>query len=561
MGALSAMKFSKALRNTAAEHSVEMAKSLSNMVQLVLLEELKVVSQLALKDSVVNAARSASGRDSIDKGEMEKVRQDLLKAMKKAGSDYLAFYITDSKGMLIADSIGGKYKANVADRDYFKEARKGRPAIGDSVKSKGGGMPILPLCAPILSSSGEFLGILGAVLKSDFLVEKIQAVKLGRTGYAFIMNRTGLLVSHPNKDYLLEMNVSTQKGMQDLAKKMMAGQTGFDTCYFQGTKKFVAFAPLETMGWSIAISQNDDELMAPANEIRHWIILIGLVSLVLTFLVVLRFSQFLSKPIISAVAEINSAVNQFNDAVQQVSTSSQSLAQRAARSAASLEEVASSFAGISTMICRNTNNIGQSNKLLDDAGHRISRSNASMEELTKTMKGISDAGEKTSKIVKTINEISSQTHLLAVNAAVEAARAGEAGASFAIVADEVRNLAVGATEAAKSTTDLIEDIVDKIHEGSSLVAKTGVDFSDTMEKTEKIRTLIEEITAASRQQSDGISQIDRAVQELNAMVQENAAAAQESASTAEEMNVQTKQIRDNVGNLAKAVFGDDNRLG
>ncbi|MCU0583737.1 MAG: methyl-accepting chemotaxis protein, partial [Syntrophales bacterium] len=138
-----------------------------------------------------------------------------------------------------------------------------------------------------------------------------------------------------------------------------------------------------------------------------------------------------------------------------------------------------------------------------------------MTELTQSMEDISKASDETSKIIKTIDEIAFQTNLLALNAAVEAARAGEAGAGFAVVANEVRNLAMRAAEAAKNTSVLIEGTVKKVREGSELVERTGGAFAEVSRSAAKVADLVAEIAAASSEQAQGIDQINKAVAEMD----------------------------------------------
>jgi len=159
------------------------------------------------------------------------------------------------------------------------------------------------------------------------------------------------------------------------------------------------------------------------------------------------------------------------------------------------------------------------------------------------MEEITTASEETSKIIKTIDEIAFQTNLLALNAAVEAARAGEAGAGFAVVAEEVRNLALRAAEAARNTSGLIEGTVKRIREGSEMVLSTNDAFKEVAGSASRVGELVSEIAAASQEQAQGIAQINRAAAEMDKVTQQTAANAEESAAAAEEMNAQAQQMK------------------
>lgn len=206
---------------------------------------------------------------------------------------------------------------------------------------------------------------------------------------------------------------------------------------------------------------------------------------------------------------------------------SQNLSEAASEQAASLEETSSSLEEISSMTRNNADNTATADGLMNNARETIEKASTSMNHLTLSMKEIAGATEKTQKIVKTIDEISFQTNLLALNAAVEAARAGEAGAGFAVVAEEVRNLALRAAEAAKSTSNLMSEIVAKIRAGETLVNTTNQDFTEMKTSSSKVAELMRDISTASREQSQGIEQINTTILEMNRVTQQNAASAEE----------------------------------
>ena len=185
----------------------------------------------------------------------------------------------------------------------------------------------------------------------------------------------------------------------------------------------------------------------------------------------------------------------------------------------------------------------------------IAEAKAAMTELTGNIKDIQGASQQIIKIVKAIDEIAFQTNLLALNAAVEAARAGEAGAGFAVVAEEVRNLAQRSAEAARNTADLIEGTVAKIKGGVELVGQANAAFGDLASGSQKVSELVGEIAAASGEQSQGIDQISQAVTQMDRLTQSNAASAEQTASAAEEMNGQARHMRQFVDDLSAMVTG------
>ncbi|MDY0220419.1 MAG: methyl-accepting chemotaxis protein [Desulfobacterium sp.] len=278
------------------------------------------------------------------------------------------------------------------------------------------------------------------------------------------------------------------------------------------------------------------------------------------FLVALALGVFLSVSISRALTRIiqglNEGANQVAAGSIQVSSSSQSLAEGASQQAASIEETSSSMEEMSSMTRKNADNAGQADTLMGEANRVIQTANDSMVELTRSMADITMASEETSKIIKTIDEIAFQTNLLALNAAVEAARAGEAGAGFAVVAEEVRNLAMRSADAAKNTAELIEGTVKKVRDGSRLVETTNGAFVQVAESSARVGEIVSEISEASKEQSHGIEQVNIAITEMDKVVQQNAANAEESASAAEEMSAQAEQVKEYVGDLVALVSGN-----
>ncbi len=282
---------------------------------------------------------------------------------------------------------------------------------------------------------------------------------------------------------------------------------------------------------------------------------IGGLAVILGLFLSIFSVRSITKPVNRIIEGLNEGAGQVASASGQVSSASQSLAEGSSEQAASIEETSSSLEEMSSMTKQNADNAVQADSLMKETSRVVSDANSSMVELTTSMEEISKASDETQKVVKTIDEIAFQTNLLALNAAVEAARAGEAGAGFAVVAEEVRNLALRSADAAKNTAELIDGTVKKIKSGSELVARTNDAFSKVAESSSKIGELVSEIAAASNEQAQGIEQTNTAVAEMDKVTQQNAANAEETASASEELSAQAELMMGIVGELSAMVGG------
>ena len=276
-----------------------------------------------------------------------------------------------------------------------------------------------------------------------------------------------------------------------------------------------------------------------------------LLSLILGWLI----TSNVNRQINSIIDVLSEGSLEVDEASSSLADASNKLAEGATENAASLEETSAALEELSSMTARNAENSGEANVMMQDTQGAVTTALGSMTDLAKAMEDIASSGEKIGRIIKTIDEIAFQTNLLALNAAVEAARAGEAGAGFAVVAEEVRNLAIRSAEAAKNTAQLINYTIQNISSGTALVDTANSKFGSVADYSSKVADLLSDVAEASKEQAQGIGQITTAMVQMDKVTQGNAAAAEESASAASEMNRQAGLLLEAVDSLASLARG------
>ncbi|MCE4517892.1 methyl-accepting chemotaxis protein [Xanthomonas hortorum pv. vitians] len=246
------------------------------------------------------------------------------------------------------------------------------------------------------------------------------------------------------------------------------------------------------------------------------------------------------------VGRIQHSAISINSAASEIAAGNQDLSHRTEQQAANLEETAASMEELTSTVRQNAEHARQANQLAIGAASVASQGGEIVSKVVGTMAGIEASSKKIADIISVIDGISFQTNILALNAAVEAARAGEQGRGFAVVASEVRTLAQRSTAAAKEIKGLIDDSVQRVTEGSTLVHTAGNTMAELVASVQRVTDIMGEISAASQEQSVGIEQVNITVTQMDETTQQNAALVEEATAAARSMEEQAGQLTEAV---------------
>jgi methyl-accepting chemotaxis protein/methyl-accepting chemotaxis protein-1 (serine sensor receptor) len=240
-------------------------------------------------------------------------------------------------------------------------------------------------------------------------------------------------------------------------------------------------------------------------------------------------------------------------AAGQIAQSNESLAQGASEQAASLEETSAATREIATMTQRNATATRDIASLVEAQAGDVAEANSRLDAMLASMREIVAAGEKTSAIVKTIDGLAFQTNLLALNASVEAARAGQAGLGFAVVAQEVRNLAQRSAQAARDTAQLVTDSVDAGNAGRAQLDAVALAIRGITERTSKVKSLMGDVTKTGQDQAQGLQQIAQAMEQMDKVTAMTAATAEQRSAASTELSTESQTMRDVITALNRTV--------
>jgi methyl-accepting chemotaxis protein len=578
--------------------SIRVSQSVGNFA---LAENEQIVGARAVQlgefmDKVYWQLRMLSVRSQIISGDQATAESVILAVAPDLSTEINLVFVAESDGNFFTSQRGS---GNVSDRAYFQAVMNGGKDyyIDAAVLSRDTGTPVINIAKAVKSTDGKVQRLVAVQIKLDKLSEIAAAIKVGKTGYGWIIDQTGLVIAHPTKEAVMKLDTTNAdkdgyKGLDALGKRMIASESGIGTYVRKdGVQMTTYYARVpNSPGWSLGLSLPTSEVNETTTSLISLLLIILGVGIALAIVISVFMANSIVKPVKIVVAGMDNAAQgdlllsgvtdaehkliqarndelgalgasitklatglsdvirdikrasiQVSEGSQQLSSTAQGLSQGSNEQAASIEELSASVEELASTIKQNADNTTQADALARRVAQNAEESGKAVGQTVLSMKEI--AGK-----ISIIEEIASQTNLLALNAAIEAARAGEAGKGFAVVASEVRKLAERSATAAGEINALSKSSV-------GVAIEAGTRLEELVPDIRKTAELIQEISAASSEQSSGAEQIAKGVSQMDSVVQENASASEELASTAEELAAQAERLADSISFFRVAEMG------
>ena len=550
IGIVSVYQISESTFKDKKEDMTIISESLASALEIAMYEQLVTIKNVSYSNSVIAAAEKVAREgETKSRQEIALAEKELIRIKKAEGDRLSTISLIGKDGIFYASSDIKTVKGvNVTGRDYLDKALKGTPNVGSVVISKATGRVSCTAASPIYSSTGtDITSIVMAGFELKLLSDIFDKMKIGKAGYAYIVDKNGFYVTHPVKDKILKENISEIKGMEavsEMVKQGKSGMTEYNT--LEGVRKVAAVSPVPVTGWSVVSTVPVEELYAPARFTRNVTIIIGLIFLALASLLFFFFARSLTRPLIHLVGaaekiatgdlavevtsenrqdEIGTLARAFTGMIQSLKDKAQ-IAQKIAGGDLTVEATSLSDAdalgnAFSTMVATNRRQIQE---IMEGVNVLASSGSEIMASVSQLTSGAAETSTAVSETTTTVEEVKQTTDVSSQKAkhvaelgrkSVEISRTGLKSIEDTIngmnrIKEQVESIAdmvVRLSEQSQAIGEIIATVNDLAEQSNLLAVNASIEAAKAGEQGKGFAVVAQEIRSLAAQSKQATTQV------------------------------------------------------